>query len=84
VNNGLRQGLSPVLFNLFSCTVLERWKQKLDNVEGVGVQLYYKFNQKFYRRYTKNASTCLLSNCLFADDGALLASSRSGMEQSVS
>jgi len=50
VNNGLRQGccMSPVLFNSFSCAVLERWKQKLDGVEGVGVQLYYKFDQKLY------------------------------------
>jgi len=60
--------MSPVLFNLFSCAVLERWKQKLD---GVGVQLYYKFDQKLYRRYTKNASTFLLRNCLFADDGVI-------------
>jgi len=32
VNNDFMQGccMSPVLFNLFSCAVLERWKQKLD------------------------------------------------------
>ena len=38
VNNDLRQGccMSPVLFNLFSCAVLERWKQKLEGTEGVG------------------------------------------------
>ena len=33
--------------------------------------------------FTKNANQCLLSDCLFADDGALLASSRMGMELSV-
>ena len=85
VNNGLRQGccLSPVLFNLFSCAVLEHWKQKLNGVDGVGVHLCYKYDQKLFRRYIKNASHCLLSDCLFADDGALLASSRAGMELSI-
>ena len=36
-----------------------------------------------YQRYTKNANQCLLSDFLFADDGALLASSRMGMELSI-
>ena len=45
----------------------------MTGVDGVGVQLYYKYDQK----------QCLLSDCLFADDGALLASSRMGMELSV-
>ena len=42
VNDGSRQGrcMSPVLFNLFSCTLLERWKQILNGVDGVGVRLY--------------------------------------------
>ena len=66
-----------------SCAVMERWIDKLDGKEGVGVPLNYKYDQKLHQRYTKNASVRLLSDCLFADDGALLASSRSGMELSA-
>ena len=43
----------------------------------------YSYTISIISRYTKNASQCLLSNCLFVDDGAFLVSSRSGMELSV-
>ena len=44
VSNRLRQGccMAPVLFNLFSCLVIERWRTRLEEVEGVGVDLHFK------------------------------------------
>ena len=80
VSNGLRQGccMAPVLFNLFSCLVIERLRAKLEEVEGIGVDLHFKYDEKLFRRYTRNAQVRLLTECLFTDDGALLATSRSG------
>ena len=43
----------------------------------------YKFDGKLFRRYTKNAQDWKLLECLFADDGALLASTREGAERAT-
>ena len=85
VQNGLRQGccMAPVLFNLYTCLVIERWLSKVEGNEGVGIIAHYKYNQKLLQRYIKNASVHWVTECLFADDGALLASTRSGAEHAV-
>ena len=82
VENGLRQGccMAPVLFNLYTTLVIERWQDRVAGNEGVGIRLRFKMDEKLFRRYTKNASEQKISECLFADDGGLLASSRSGAE----
>ena len=41
----------------------------------------YKYDEKLFRRYTRNASERTITECQFADDGALLASTRSGAER---
>ena len=54
VRNGLRQGccMAPVLFDLFTCAVMERWLEKAQEADGeVGVRLLYKYDGKLFRRY---------------------------------
>ena len=85
VANGLRQGccMAPVFFNLYTCLVVEQWCAKVGQVEGMGVELNYKYDEKLFRRYVRNADESRLTECLFADDGALLATTRSGAERAV-
>ena len=66
VSNGLRQGccMAPVLFNLFSCLVIERWRARLEEVEGVGVDLNFKYDKNLFRRYTRNTQVRLFTECL--------------------
>ena len=43
----------------------------------------YKYDEKLFRRYTRNGSERKITECLFADDGALLASTRLGAERAA-
>ena len=83
VENGLRQGctLAPVLFDHNACLVVERWRSQLSEVYRAGSYLRFKFDQKLFRRSTRNVQESQLTNGQFADDGALLATSQAGAEQ---
>ncbi len=50
VQNSLRQGCSmaPVLFNLFSSLVIERWQARVEGAEGVGIKLNLTYDQKLF------------------------------------
>lgn len=56
--------------------MVERWAARMEGTDGAEVYLRYKQDGKLFRRYTRNALETRLTECQFADDAGLLASSR--------
>ena len=85
VKNGLRQVccMAPVLFNLYTSVLLQCWKSRVGESDGVGLDLRYKMDKKLFRRSTRNAEQEKITECLFADDGALISATRPGAERAV-
>ena len=85
VENGLRQGccMASVLFNLYTCLLMERWYARTVESDGLGIALWFKYDEKLFRRYTRNADERKLTECLFADDGTLLATSQDGAQKVI-
>ena len=48
---------------------------------GVVITVRYKYDDKLFRRYTRNACERKATECQFVDDAALLASPRAGAER---
>lgn len=71
--------MAPALFDLYICLVIECWQARVKDLPGVGITLKHKYDGKLFRRYTRNASERKLLEFLFADDGAIFASSRVGV-----
>ena len=69
--------------NLYSCAVTERWLSRIRHVEGVGTTMLYKLDQQLFRRSTSRAEEFVIGECQFADDVALLATSRAGAEEAI-
>lgn len=55
----------------------------MEGDEGVGISVKYKYDGMLFRRYIRNASERKVTECLFADHEALLASTRSGAERAA-
>ena len=56
---------------------MERWQERLE----VGITVRYKYDEKLFRLYTRNACERKVTECQFADDAALLASTRAGAKR---
>ena len=56
---------------------------RVEDAEGVGITIKNKQDKKLFRRYTKNNCERKITECQFADDAALLSSSRSGAEKAA-
>ena len=84
VDNGLRQGccMAPALFNLYACFVMKSWSTRVQD-PSVGVMINYKHNKKLFQRYTCNSTEMLLTDCQYANDAALLSTTRSGAMRAV-
>ena len=59
VSNGLRQAccVAPVLINLCSCVVVERWQARME-AEGAGIRLCLKYDQRLFQHYTRMLRRC--------------------------
>ena len=79
IENGLRQGccMAPVLFNLYAWLFVERWIERVADIAGVGISVKHKHVRKLFRRY-RNADKTRFAELQFADDTALLATTRTG------
>lgn len=45
--------MAPVLFNLYSCLVVEQWNERVRDLKGIDTYLRYKYDKKLFRRYVK-------------------------------
>ena len=70
----------PTLFNLYACVVIEEWLEKVKNVEEAGTHILYGLDKQLFRRSTKGACMECFRECQFADDAALLTTTREAAE----
>ena len=79
VRDGLRQGctIAPMLFILYFELAIRCW---LSRCGTAGIEVLYKIDGKFVGERTRRPLSFVISECLFADDAALIWSSRVDMD----
>ena len=61
---------------------MELWSTTVQDT-SVGVMINYKYDKKLFRRYTRNSTERLLTDCQYADAAALLSTTRSEAMRAV-
>ena len=82
VKNGLRQGctIAPTLFNLYFNMVITCWRERC---RSLGVDILYKCGGKLIGERTRSPQTAKVNELLFADDAAVVSTTRGKMERAA-
>ena len=82
VTNGLRQGctIAPTLFNLYFNFVMELWRKRS---KPFGVEVHYKCGGRLVGERTSRPLQTIATELQFADDAALVGSSREEIERAA-
>ena len=86
VENGLRLGftMAPVLFNLNTCVVFERWRGMIADDGELGIPLIQFRRERLFNTKLAEHRRIRLTECEFADDSTLLAVMHAGAGKALS